>query len=227
MCRGVARAGLEARALPLADGGEGTLDALLGSLPGTRLTATVTGPDGRPVEAEWAALEDGTGIVEMARASGLALVERNDPLTATTFGTGELIAAALDHGCRRDHRRRRRLGNSRWRPRRARRALLVAPRRRGARRLRRDDPLPGRAGAVRPSERRLGGGDRAVGRPPRGARRAIPRHEGRRCSEASWVGRGRRSRRRSRGDRRPPRARVRRRRRRGRLPGCRWPRAQP
>ena len=101
MCRGVARAGPDARALPLADGGEGTLDALLGSLPGTRLTATVTGPDGRPVEAEWAALEDGTGIVEMARASGLALVERNDPLTATTFGTGELIAAALDHGCRR------------------------------------------------------------------------------------------------------------------------------
>ena len=61
MCRGVERAGFAARALPLADGGEGTLDALLGSLPGTRLTVTVTGPDGRPVEAVWAALEDGTG----------------------------------------------------------------------------------------------------------------------------------------------------------------------
>jgi len=101
MCRGVERAGLLAQALPLADGGEGTLDALLGSLPGTRLTTTVTGPDGRPVEAEWAALESGTAVVEMARASGLALVPRNDPLTATTYGTGELIAAALDHGCRR------------------------------------------------------------------------------------------------------------------------------
>jgi glycerate kinase len=61
----------------------------------------VTGPDGNVVEAEWAALEDGTGVVEMARASGLALVRRNEPLTATTYGTGELIAAALDHGCRR------------------------------------------------------------------------------------------------------------------------------
>ena len=60
MCRGVARAGPDARALPLADGGEGTLDALLGSLAGRRLTATVTGPDGRPVEAEWAVL--GTGL---------------------------------------------------------------------------------------------------------------------------------------------------------------------
>ena len=61
----------------------------------------MTGPDGRTVEADWAALADGTAIVEMARASGLALVGRNDPLTATTYGTGELIAAALDHGCRR------------------------------------------------------------------------------------------------------------------------------
>ena len=101
MCRGVERAGFAARALPLADGGEGTLDALLGSLPGTRRRRRVTGPDGLPVEAEWAALDDGTAVVEMARASGLALVERNDPLTATTYGTGELIAAALDHGCRR------------------------------------------------------------------------------------------------------------------------------
>ena len=100
MRRGVERAGLEARALPLADGGEGTLDALLDSLPGTRLTTTVTGPDGSPVEAEWAVLENGTAVVEMARASGLALVAGNDPLTATTYGTGELIAAAIDHGCR-------------------------------------------------------------------------------------------------------------------------------
>ena len=51
--------------------------------------------------AEWAALADGTAIVEMARASGLALVGRNDPLAATTYGTGELIAAAIAHGCRR------------------------------------------------------------------------------------------------------------------------------
>jgi glycerate kinase len=101
MRRGVERASFDARALPLADGGEGTLDALLGSLPGERLRAVVTGPDGAPVAAEWAALGNGTAVVEMARASGLALVDRNDPLTATTYGTGELIAAALDQGCRR------------------------------------------------------------------------------------------------------------------------------
>ena len=101
MCRGVERAGLRARALPLADGGEGTLDAILDSSPGTLYSLPVTGPDGSVVEAHWAALEDGTAVVEMARASGLSLVAHNDPMTATTHGTGELIAAAIDHGCRR------------------------------------------------------------------------------------------------------------------------------
>jgi len=101
MCRGVGRAGFEARPLPLADGGEGTLAAILDSSPGTLLTASVTGPDGDPVEADWAVLGDGTAVIEMARASGLALVERNDPLTASTAGTGELIAAAIARGCRR------------------------------------------------------------------------------------------------------------------------------
>lgn len=101
MCRGVERAGHEARALPLADGGEGTLLAILGSRGGSLHSTRVTGPDGATVDAEWAALEDGTAVVEMARASGLGLVARNDPLTATTFGTGELIAAAIAHGCRR------------------------------------------------------------------------------------------------------------------------------
>ena len=101
MCRGVERAGYDARPLPLADGGEGTLAAILGSREGTLHSTRVTGPDGRIVEAGWAALTDGTAIVEMARASGLALVGRNDPLTATTYGTGELIAAAIAHGCRR------------------------------------------------------------------------------------------------------------------------------
>jgi glycerate 2-kinase len=101
MCRGVERAGYDARPLPLADGGEGTLAAILGSCEGAMHSARVTGPDGHPVTAEWAALADGTGIVEMARASGLALVGRNDPLAATTYGTGELIVAAIAHGCRR------------------------------------------------------------------------------------------------------------------------------
>ena len=101
LCRGVERAGRAGRALPLADGGEGTLDAILACSPGELHTLAVTGPDGDPVEADWAALEDSTGVVEMARASGLALVIDNDPLTATTHGTGQLIAAAIGHGCRR------------------------------------------------------------------------------------------------------------------------------
>jgi len=85
---------------PVADGGEGTLEALGGSV---RVT-TVRGPLGDPVAAEWRMQADGTAVVEMARASGLTLVGGpggNDPLRASTAGTGELIAAALDAGARR------------------------------------------------------------------------------------------------------------------------------
>jgi glycerate kinase len=99
VCRGVARAGGTAVALPLADGGEGTLDVLGG---GNRETM-VMGPLGDPVEASWR-LTRHTAVIEMARASGLALVggpDGNDPIAATTHGTGELIAAALDAGARR------------------------------------------------------------------------------------------------------------------------------
>jgi glycerate kinase len=88
-----AMAGSAGRALPLADGGEGTLDAL----GGANRTTNVTGPLGEPVEASWR-LEAGTAVIEAARASGLALVKRNDPVNATTRGTGELIAAALAAG---------------------------------------------------------------------------------------------------------------------------------
>jgi glycerate kinase len=92
----------EVRRLPLADGGEGTLDALLASRGGSRRSATVTGPLGEPVEAEWGVLPDGTAVVESARASGLALVAGpNDPLVATSRGTGELIRAAVRGGATR------------------------------------------------------------------------------------------------------------------------------
>ena len=85
--------------LPLADGGEGTLDALLASLGGEAFEASVTGPEGAEIIARWALLPDGVAVVEMAQASGLALVAgRNDPLTATTRGTGELIAIAAASG---------------------------------------------------------------------------------------------------------------------------------
>jgi glycerate 2-kinase len=85
--------------LPMADGGEGTLDAL----GGPNRSTVVTGPLGDPVTAPWR-LSKGTAIIEMARASGLELAggrEANDPMAATTTGTGELIDTALDAGARR------------------------------------------------------------------------------------------------------------------------------
>ena len=97
---GAARAGWTASELPLADGGEGTLDVLGG---GNRW-ATVKGPLGHPVEAEWRLEEDGTAIVEAALACGLTLAggaERNDPLAATSRGVGELVAAAIAKGAAR------------------------------------------------------------------------------------------------------------------------------
>jgi len=91
--------GWAADEVPVADGGEGTLEAL-GGRP--RL-ARVRGPLGGTVEAEWRMKDDGA-VVEMARASGLLLAggaEANDPVAATTYGTGELIATAIDEGARR------------------------------------------------------------------------------------------------------------------------------
>jgi glycerate kinase len=97
VARAVTAAGGTCDEAPVADGGEGTLDALGGSVR----TTTVRGPLGDPVAAEWRMQADGTAVIEMARASGLSLVggpEGNDPLRASTAGTGELIAAALDAG---------------------------------------------------------------------------------------------------------------------------------
>jgi glycerate 2-kinase len=94
---GVERTGRPAIRLPLADGGEGTLDALC-PCAADRRRARVTGPLGQPVDAEWGTRGE-VAVVEMARASGLALVAgRNDPLAATTYGTGQLLRAALDDG---------------------------------------------------------------------------------------------------------------------------------
>lgn len=90
--------------VPVADGGDGTLQALVDSSGGRIVTSTVTGPLGKPVQAQWGAMGDGaTAVIEMARASGLALIMREDrdPLHATTRGTGELIKTALDAGLRR------------------------------------------------------------------------------------------------------------------------------
>lgn len=89
--------------VPIADGGEGTVEALVSASKGIYKTNTVTGPLGRPVKAVWGRLPGGTAVIESAAASGLPLVkpEERDPLAATTYGTGELIRAALDEGCRR------------------------------------------------------------------------------------------------------------------------------
>lgn len=90
--------GLDCIERPMADGGEGTLDALGGP---NRVT-TVTGPLGDPVDAQWR-LHKGVAVIEMARASGLTLIggaERNDAMAASTQGTGELIDTALDAGAK-------------------------------------------------------------------------------------------------------------------------------
>jgi glycerate kinase len=97
---GLRSAGREAVEFPVADGGEGTMDVLVGALGGEIRTVTASDPLGRPVEAAFALLPDGAAVVEAAQASGLGLVEERerDAWAATTSGTGELIAAAAEAG---------------------------------------------------------------------------------------------------------------------------------
>ena len=100
--RGVERAGAEPPDLcPIADGGEGTLAVLLTTLGGETGGAEVADPLGRPVRAGFALIEDGgTAIVEVAEASGLSRVgpEERDAEAASSYGTGELVAEAIDAG---------------------------------------------------------------------------------------------------------------------------------
>ena len=100
LARGLRAGGREVVELPVADGGEGTMDALLLALGGERRTAIVADPLGRPVEAAYGLLLDGSAIVESAQASGLGLVAEadRDAWAASTHGTGELIAAAAREG---------------------------------------------------------------------------------------------------------------------------------
>ena len=93
--------------MPLSDGGEGLVDALVGATGGKLLRQQVTGPLGGPLQACWGILggdkEIKTGVIEMAAASGLTLVPpaQRNPMLSTTYGTGELIRAALQHDCSR------------------------------------------------------------------------------------------------------------------------------
>ncbi|MBA7710197.1 Glycerate 2-kinase [subsurface metagenome] len=89
--------------VPMADGGEGTTQALVDAIGGDMIAVEVTGPMGGCITAHWGLLSDGvTAVIEMAAASGLGLVppEKRNPLLATTYGTGELIRHALEKGCR-------------------------------------------------------------------------------------------------------------------------------
>lgn len=94
--------GWETLGIPVADGGEGTVDAVVSATGGTKRKITVHGPLMEPVEAEYALLPDGRALIEMAAASGLPLLpqEKQNPLYTTSFGFGELIADALLQGCR-------------------------------------------------------------------------------------------------------------------------------
>jgi glycerate kinase len=88
---------------PMSDGGPGLVDAMLAARGGARIETQAHDPLMRPVVAAWALLPDGTAVIEMAAASGLVLLsaDERDPLVATTYGTGELMRAALVRGAAR------------------------------------------------------------------------------------------------------------------------------
>ena len=90
------------KVFPVADGGEGTVDALVSGLNGSYRTVIVSDPLGRPIRAQYGILPDRTAVIEMAAASGLPLLSESerDPMKTTTCGFGEMIADAIHQGCR-------------------------------------------------------------------------------------------------------------------------------
>lgn len=102
MEKGIKKADSAAKVIkvPMADGGEGTVDSLVDATNGQRVIVEVTGPLGNKISAYYGILGNGTtAVIEMAKASGLEIVEKKkrNPMITTTFGTGELIRDALDH----------------------------------------------------------------------------------------------------------------------------------
>ncbi len=94
---------VETLKIPMADGGEGTVDSLIAATKGLLITKVVTGPLGGKIKAKFGILGDNkTAVIEMAEASGLPLVppEKRNPFKTTTYGTGELIKYALEKGCK-------------------------------------------------------------------------------------------------------------------------------
>ena len=95
-------------AIPVADGGEGTVDAFLSAVGGQQVPVACTGPYGEAITACYGLLPDGSAVVEMAAAAGLPMVgENRDPEKTTTYGVGQLIRHAAHHGAKR-------LGCWRW-----------------------------------------------------------------------------------------------------------------
>ncbi len=94
--------GCECTSVETADGGEGTTDAVLSAVNGKKIMLPVHGPLGKMTESSYGILSDGRVIMEMASASGLPLVpcSLRDPRCTSSYGTGEMIADALDRGCR-------------------------------------------------------------------------------------------------------------------------------
>ncbi|MFD0958185.1 glycerate kinase family protein [Paenibacillus chungangensis] len=103
--RGIRKAGIESDTIkmPMADGGEGTMECLIQATSGTYISCKALDPLGREISSGYGILGDGkTCVIEMAMASGLYLVEEHErnPMLTTTYGFGQLIVSALDHGCR-------------------------------------------------------------------------------------------------------------------------------
>lgn len=90
--------------VPVADGGEGSVDAFLGAVGGEKVAACVQGPWGEDVDAFYGALPGGVAVIEMAAAAGLPLVgERRSAEQTTTYGVGQLMRLALERGCKKNH----------------------------------------------------------------------------------------------------------------------------
>src|SRR5699024_3318733 len=92
----------QTKKIPLADGGEGTVEAVTYAKKSKKITHVVTGPSGKPIEATYGIINDKIAMIEMAAASGLDLLEGHErnPMKTTTYGLGELILHALDQGVR-------------------------------------------------------------------------------------------------------------------------------
>ena len=94
--------GVQIDIFPIADGGEGTVDALVTGLKGKKQTVSAMDPLGRPIVCEYGILPNGTAVIEMSCAAGITLItkEERNPLHTTTYGVGEVIRDAIARGCR-------------------------------------------------------------------------------------------------------------------------------